>query len=108
MEHFIEEYVHLLKDPAHLALEFTFVLVDYLIIQTVVAKWRKHFHKDIAREHAVIEAEHGLKHPVAPVEPPQDVLDAEYPKFDVLPPRYLRPVPKPPQEAVYDAERDGL
>jgi hypothetical protein len=41
------EYVHLMSDPAHTAVEFTFVLFDYLIISWVKAQIVKHFHKDI-------------------------------------------------------------
>lgn len=47
MEEFAHEFMHLLTDPAHTAVEFTFVLLDYLIIHSVVRRWRKHFHKDI-------------------------------------------------------------
>lgn len=47
MGEFVDEFWHLLSDPAHTAVEFVFVGIDYLIIHTVVRKWRKHFHRDI-------------------------------------------------------------
>lgn len=47
MNEITHEFWHLLTDPAHTMVEFTFVLVDYMIIHTVVRRWRKHFHRDI-------------------------------------------------------------
>lgn len=47
MNEFVHEFTHLITDPAHTAVEFTFVLIDYAIIHTVVRRWRKHFHKDV-------------------------------------------------------------
>lgn len=47
MNEFADEFLHILTDPAHTAVEFTFVLIDYLIIQTIVSRMRKHFHRDL-------------------------------------------------------------
>jgi hypothetical protein len=41
------EYAHLMSDPAHTAVEFTFVLFDYLIISWVRARIIKHLHRDV-------------------------------------------------------------
>lgn len=43
----IEEYLHLMSDPAHTAVEFTFVLIDVLIISWVKSRIIKHMHRDI-------------------------------------------------------------
>lgn len=56
----LEHYVELLTDPAHTLVEFTFVLVDVLIIDYVRRRLRDHFHNDIAQEHVRIDAEHGI------------------------------------------------
>ncbi len=45
------EYLEILTSPAHMAVEFTFVLLDYLVIQFVVRRWSKrrdrlHNHKE--------------------------------------------------------------
>lgn len=58
----LHDYLEILRDPAHVAVEFTFVLIDYLIIQTVATRLKRHFHRDIAREHAKIDAEVGVVH----------------------------------------------
>lgn len=57
MNEFVHEFTNLITDPAHTAVEFVFVGVDYLIIHTVVRKWRKHFHKDIgvSNNHEVVK-----------------------------------------------------
>jgi len=52
------EYLHILTDPAHSLVEFTFVAVDYLIVQTAVHAVKKHFHKDLA----VQDRAHGVVH----------------------------------------------
>lgn len=50
----MHEYVHILLDPSHTLVEFTFVLVDYLIIDAVKRRIVKHFHRDIEKgEHHV-------------------------------------------------------
>lgn len=56
----LEHYLDLLTDPAHSLVEFTFVLVDVLIIDYVRRRLRDHFHRDIAEEHSRIDAEHGI------------------------------------------------
>ncbi len=91
MDHFIEEFIHLATDPAHLAVEFCFVLLDVLVISVIVNRVKKHFHKDISDEHAKIEREHGLRHPMSPAEASRIERDA-----DVI----LRAAP-------YDYEKSG-
>lgn len=58
----LHEYVALLTDPAHTLVEFTFVLVDYLLIGAVAAWLRRAFRRDIDVEHARLDAEHGIVH----------------------------------------------
>lgn len=36
----LHDYLHLLSDPAHMAVEFTFVLIDVLAIRYVERRWR--------------------------------------------------------------------
>lgn len=43
----IDEYMHLMSDPAHIAVEFTFVLLDVLIIGAVRKQIVKHLHRDV-------------------------------------------------------------
>ena len=62
MQGTLSEYAHLITDPAHSLVEFTFVLVDYLVIQVVVRGVKKHFHRDLSREHQALDAEHGVQH----------------------------------------------
>lgn len=59
MTEFLHHYAELMSDPAHTAVEFTFVLLDVLIIDAVRRRWRKH----LDREHQIIDAEHGVVHP---------------------------------------------
>ena len=39
MNEILMHYSELITDPAHTLVEFTFVLVDYIIIQGVVRRW---------------------------------------------------------------------
>lgn len=57
MNEFVQEFTHLITDPAHTAVEFTFVLVDYLIIHTVARRLKRHFHKDLGvnNNHEVVK-----------------------------------------------------
>lgn len=43
----LDEYLHILSDPAHTAVEFTFVLIDVLIISWVKNRIVKHIHRDV-------------------------------------------------------------
>lgn len=55
-----DHYKELITDPAHSLVEFTFVLIDVLIIQWVVSKVKRHFHRDLtARD---INHGHGGRH----------------------------------------------
>jgi hypothetical protein len=43
----IQEYLHLMSDPAHMAVEFTFVLIDVLLIKGAYNLLIRHLHRDI-------------------------------------------------------------
>jgi hypothetical protein len=60
---FWEHFTEIITDPAHTAVEFVFVLLDYVVIQTIAHRLKAHFHKDLASEHRAIEIEHGLPTP---------------------------------------------
>ena len=45
----MHHYWELMSDPAHMLVEFTFVLIDVLIISWVKTKIVKHFHRDLKR-----------------------------------------------------------
>ena len=62
MSLFWEHFTEIITDPAHTAVEFTFVLLDYLVIQTIAHRLKKHFHRDLAKEHTRLDAEHGISH----------------------------------------------
>jgi hypothetical protein len=49
------EYAELMTDPAHCLVEFTFVLFDYVIVQTAYSLLKRHFHKDLEKR----DARHG-------------------------------------------------
>lgn len=55
MREILVEYVHILSDPAHVLVEFTFVLIDYLVIQGVLKRWAKR--RDRKHGHGVDNAE---------------------------------------------------
>jgi hypothetical protein len=48
MNTFWEHFSEIITDPAHTAVEFLFVLLDYAVIQVVVHRVRRHFHRDMA------------------------------------------------------------
>lgn len=56
----LQHYAEIITDPAHTLVEFTFVLLDYLVISAVAKRLKAHFHKDIAMEHEVLDVEHGI------------------------------------------------
>ena len=43
----LEHYIDLITDPAHTAVEFTFVLLDVLIIDFVRRRIIRHIHRDV-------------------------------------------------------------
>jgi len=43
----IEEYLHLMSDPAHTAVELTFIMVDLLILGAGKRAIVRHFHRDL-------------------------------------------------------------
>lgn len=63
MSHFWPHFIEILTDPAHLAVEFVFVLLDYLVIQVVVNQVKKRFRKALRDEHLRLDMEHGHPHP---------------------------------------------
>lgn len=46
MNDILHEYGHIMADPAHGMVEFTFVLIDVLIISAVKNQIIKHLHRD--------------------------------------------------------------
>lgn len=55
----LDEYLHILSDPAHTAVEFTFVLLDVLVIDAVRRRMRRFTIRSVRAEHATIDREHG-------------------------------------------------
>ena len=61
MNDFLHHYVEILSDPAHLAVEVTLmVLVDIIFLGSVWPFIKRHFHKDLAEQHQVLDREHGI------------------------------------------------
>lgn len=61
MEDFLHHYVEILSDPAHLAVEVTLMLlVDVLFLGMVWPLIKRHFHRDLKRQHIVLDREHGV------------------------------------------------
>lgn len=56
----LDEYIHLLSDPAHMLVELTFMLVVDMFFLGFVWPLIK---RAIRNEHKVIDAEHGVEHP---------------------------------------------
>lgn len=73
----LHEYLSLITNPAHTLVEFTFVLLDYLVIAAVARALKSHFHKDIAREHQAINREHQIDPCGSRKAPWDDVYDWE-------------------------------
>ena len=74
MSHFVEEYLHIVSDPAHLAAELTFMVVIDLVVLGIFFPLLKAAASRVARrsvaavveqrvlaEHAAIDAEHGVE-----------------------------------------------
>lgn len=49
MSEFLHHYAELMSDPAHTAVEFTFVLFDVLIIDFVRRRIVRHLHRDLKK-----------------------------------------------------------
>lgn len=63
MSHFFHEYAGLMRDPAHLAVELTLmVLVDGVFLGLAWPALRRTVDRRVQREHAVIDREHGIEH----------------------------------------------
>lgn len=59
----LANYAELITDPAHTLVELTFVLVvDGLLLGILWPLIKRHFHRDIEREHKVLDEEHGVEH----------------------------------------------
>jgi len=47
----IDEYLHILSDPAHTLVEATFVLAEFILLNIVwkfiKRRWERHMHRDI-------------------------------------------------------------
>jgi hypothetical protein len=60
---FFKEYWSILSDPAHLAVEVTITLVlDVLLIGTVLPMAKTYVNYRLQRQHAELDAEHGIHH----------------------------------------------
>lgn len=60
MDHFLEAYLELMSNPAHLAVEGTFfLLIDIILLGIFVPL----FKRMVRREHAKIDLEHNVDHP---------------------------------------------
>lgn len=53
-------YWEIMSDPAHCLVEFTFVLLDYLVITIVGSRIMAHFHRDLRERDD--EHGHGRQH----------------------------------------------
>lgn len=63
MDTFIEHYIDILSDPAHLAVELTLMLVvDVLVLGLLWPLIRRFINRKIDRAHAELDAEHGIEH----------------------------------------------
>lgn len=63
MNEFFHHYAELMTDPAHMAVEATFILlIDGLLLGLLVPLTRKYVKAKVAREHAVLDREHGISH----------------------------------------------
>lgn len=65
------EFWTILTDPAHLAAEFAFSLIDLLILTPILLLFwgfiKRHVKRQIAKEHAELDKEHGVQHSVGRV-----------------------------------------
>jgi hypothetical protein len=63
MHEILHHYAEILTDPAHTMVELTFILVvDGLFLGLVWPVVRKAIDKRVKKEHAVLDAEHGVSH----------------------------------------------
>jgi hypothetical protein len=62
MNQILSHYVEIITDPAHSLVEFTFVLLDVLVIDAVRRRLKRHFHNDLDDEHRRLDDEHGVTH----------------------------------------------
>lgn len=73
MNKFFHEYISLLSDPAHTAVESTFVFLEFIIFSVIVNRLVKPaWKKMIKQEHIRIDEEHGHKHEKTD----QEILDS--------------------------------
>jgi hypothetical protein len=63
MHKFWEEYLHILSNPAHLAVEITLmILLDVILLGLIVPFLKRSISTSLLREHARIDKEHGIFH----------------------------------------------
>lgn len=63
MGEFLHHYTELMSDPAHMAMELTFILiVDVLFLGLLWPLFRKAVNKRVEREHVILDEEHGVQH----------------------------------------------
>lgn len=43
----LEEYLHMLTDPAHTLVELTYIMFDLVILKVVIHFLKKHMHRDL-------------------------------------------------------------
>lgn len=72
------EYLTILTDPAHSLVEFTFVLFDLLVIDTVRRGLKRHFHRDLSDQHTRLDREHGVAFHGALSERAEDITPKPY------------------------------
>jgi len=63
MGEFLHHYTELMSDPAHMAVELTFILlIDGLFLGLIWPFVRKSINKRVEAEHKVLDQEHGVEH----------------------------------------------
>ena len=63
MNEFFHDYLHILEDPAHLAVEFTMMIVlDGIILGLIWPLVKRFIDSRLQRQHEMLDAEHGIKH----------------------------------------------
>lgn len=62
-ESFFDEYFSLLTNPAHIAFELTLMLIiDVILLGLLVPTIRRYVNARLQRQHAELDAEHGIQH----------------------------------------------
>lgn len=67
MNDFFHHYIEILRDPAHLAVELTLMLLVDVLVLGLLWPWVRHaINKRIHAEHQTIDREHGITHTDTP------------------------------------------